>query len=130
MLKLLSFLDSLILKLKLKIRNRLTKELPYFLFSDLTDTGHIETQIRHDNNSYSCKIFEGNRLKSIVTGRHNFTETYNAYFNKEGKRIYSLFVNDTRVILNHKHCLVAILLDNKDDVHITVQKQGNSSIIC
>lgn len=113
----------------LNIRNKLCRGFPFFKYTFKTDSGElIETELRHDTNSYSCKVFKDNKLDCIRTGRYDFSQTYNVKFDEEGKRIYSLFVNDTRIILNHKHCLITIILDNEDDVHITVQQKGNSYV--
>ena len=126
MLKPLSFLDLLILKVKLKIRNYLTKKLPYFAYSNITNEGHSEVQISHSSNSYSCKLYKGDELDSIRTGRYDFTEIYNVYF-KDGTRYLSLFSKDNTLIFNHKNVLIHISF-NEEEVNLTVKQKGNSYV--
>lgn len=124
----LDFVMRRLTKLLLNLRNKLCQKLPFFAYTIKTDDIETKTNLRHDNNSYSCKVFKEDKLDCIRTGKYDFSQTYNVKFDEEGKRIYSLFVNDYKIILNHKHCLVTISLDNEDDVHVTVQQKGNSYV--
>lgn len=121
-------MNNRLMKHLLNLRNRLCEKLPFFAYIVNYDDIKVKTNIRHDNNSYSCKVFKEDKLDCIRTGRYDFSQTYNVKFDEEGKRVYSLFVNDSKIILNHKHCLVTIILDNEDDINVTVQPKGNSYV--
>lgn len=126
MLNPLSYLALLIIKLKLKLRNKLTKDLPYFAYSNTTETGHVDIQLRHDENAYSCKVYRGDKLERIRTGRHDFGESYNVYF-KNGVRYLSIFSKENNIIFNHKDVLIELSF-NEEEVNLTVNKKGNSYV--
>lgn len=110
------------------LRNRLCEKYPIFNYFSCTQNGESEIKLDIDDNSFTCKEFWGDKLRIIRTSRHNFSESYNVKFDEEGKRIYALFVSDKRIILNHKDCLLNIII-KKDSVGIEVKSynKDNSS---
>lgn len=113
--------------LLIRLRDYLITKFPLIEVSANDESGDIKKSVAIDlsTRSYVTELFYRNRLVRLDSKRFDFINSYKVQFDDDGRRLYTIYEDEDKIVFNHISVQVSIRL-NGYETDIQIKPKGKT----
>lgn len=120
------WISTLYTGLLIRLRDYLITKFPLIEVSAGDESGDIKKSVAVDlsTRSYVTEVFYRNKLVILDSKRFDFIHSYKVQYDDNGRRLYTIYEDNDKLVFNHIGVQVSIGLDGYE-TDIQIKPKGN-----
>ena len=120
------WISTLYTGLLIRLRDYLITKFPLIEVSADDESGDIKKRVAIDlsTRSYVTEVFYRNKLVLLDSKRFDFIHSYKVQYDDDGRRLYTIYEDNDKLVFNHIRVQVNIGLDGYE-TDIQIKPKGN-----